>query len=63
MTYLKEQRDVNKVDIYESHSDTLARVRGSLSGSYPGGEKGAGCRKSDATSRSAVSSEMSPMKS
>ena len=30
---------------------------------YPGGAKGAGCRKSDATSRSAVSSVMSSLKS
>lgn len=44
-------------------SDEVDRFLKSSRGSYPGGVKGAGCRNSEATSRSAVSSVMSSLKS
>lgn len=59
---LNEQREVEKTLSTNGTGevDILLKCR---SGSYPGGVKGAGCRKSDATSRSAVSSVTSSLKS
>lgn len=61
---LNEQREVTrKKNRSTNRSDKVDRLLKSKSGTYPGGVKGAGCRKSDATSRSAVSSVMSSLKS
>ena len=61
---LNEQREVKKKKCTPKNVTWEAeRLLKSRAGSYPGGVKGAGCRKTDATSRSAVSSVMSSLKS
>ena len=62
MTYWKnKEKWQNNVSTNETNEfDNLLKSR---TGSYPGGVKGAGCKKRDATSRSAVSSVMSSLKS
>lgn len=46
-----------------NEDDGVDRLINSRTFNYPGGVKGAGCKKIDATSRSAVSSVMSSLKS
>ena len=59
---LNEQREVTK-NRSTNRSEKVNQLFKSKNSIYPGGVKGAGCRKSDATSRSAVSSVMSSLKS